>query len=69
MRVLILFLLLIFCIPLAWCQDHVQKSASMDQVLDPQRDFTLHDQDGKVFHLKDHRGHYSFVFWVYSMPG
>ena len=34
--------------------------------LNPQRDFTLHDQDGKVFHLKDHRGEIVLLFFGYT---
>jgi protein SCO1/2 len=35
-------------------------------VLNPQRDFTLHDQDGKIFHLKDHRGQVILLFFGYT---
>ncbi len=35
-------------------------------VLNPSRDFTLHDQDGKVFHLKDHRGQIILLFFGYT---
>ena len=34
-------------------------------VLNPERDFALTDQDGKVFHLKDHRGQIVIVFFGY----
>ena len=33
--------------------------------LNPDRDFTLTDQDGKVFHLKDHRGEVVLLFFGY----
>lgn len=33
--------------------------------LNPQRDFTLTDQDGKPFHLKDHRGQIVLLFFGY----
>jgi len=35
-------------------------------VLNSQRDFTLHDQDGKIFHLKDHRGQVVLLFFGYT---
>ena len=35
-------------------------------VLNPTRDFTLHDQDGKIFHLKDHRGQIVLLFFGYT---
>ena len=37
-----------------------------DEVLNPQRDFTLHDQEGKIFRLKDHRGEVILLFFGYT---
>ena len=43
------------------------KPVGMDYgVLNPQRDFTLHDQDGKIFHLKDHREQIVLIFFGYT---
>jgi len=43
------------------------KPVAMDLgVINPQRDFTLHDQDGKIFHLKDHRGQVVLLFFGYT---
>ena len=35
------------------------------QTLNPQKDFTLTDQNGQPFHLKDHRGELVFLFFGY----
>lgn len=35
-------------------------------LINPQRDFTLHDQDGKIFHLKNHRGQIVLLFFGYT---
>lgn len=35
--------------------------------LNPSGDFTLTDQDGAVFHLKDHRGQIILLFFGYTM--
>jgi len=60
-------------IPLAGCDNKADKpvtpmgSADVDYgALNPQRDFTLHDQDGKIFHLKDHRGEIVLLFFGYT---
>jgi len=43
------------------------KPVAMDLgVINPQRDFTLHDHDGKLFHLKDHRGQIILLFFGYT---
>jgi len=45
----------------------VRDQSGMDYgVINPQRDFTLHDQDGKIFHLKDHRGQVVLLFFGYT---
>lgn len=54
-------------LPLAGCQGQQNKPADTDYgMLNPQRDFTLHDQDGKVFYLKDHRGQIILLFFGYT---
>ncbi len=54
------------CLP-AWGQMQMDKSADMDLgIINPQKDFTLHDQDGKIFHLKDHRGQIVLLFFGYT---
>lgn len=43
------------------------KPVAMDLgVINPQRDFILYDQDGKIFHLKDHRGQIVLLFFGYT---
>ena len=37
----------------------------MFKILNPEQDFTLKDQDGKDFHLKDHRGKVILLFFGY----
>ena len=64
MRVLCLFLG--GCLLLAGCDNQKDKSLSIDQALNPARDFTLYDQDGKIFHLKDHRGQIVLLFFGYT---
>jgi protein SCO1 len=60
-------ILLSVCITWLGCQNQENKPAGVDYgVLNPQRDFTLHDQDGKIFHLKDHRGQIVLLFFGYT---
>ena len=62
-KIIFSIILLGFCIPWGGCENQEKKPADTDYgVLNPQRDFTLHDQDGKIFHLKDHRGKSFFYF-------
>jgi len=62
-----LCLLLSICISAISCEKPEGKSVDRDfGVLNPQRDFTLHDQEGKVFHLKDHRGQILLLFFGYT---
>jgi protein SCO1 len=56
---------LCLCIPLAGCEKQ-ESSPSLSTALNSQRDFTLHDQDGKIFHLKDHRGQIVLLFFGYT---
>jgi len=58
--------LCLYLIPIAGCDHQADQSPSMEEALNPQRDFTLHDQDGKLFHLKDHRGQIIFLFFGYT---
>ncbi len=53
---------LIICATLIGCE----KPSSGEGVLNPQRDFTLHDQNGGVFHLRDHRGQIVLLFFGYT---
>lgn len=55
------------CIPWAGCESQEGKSTDTNySVLNPQKDFTLHDQDGHIFHLKDHRGQFIILFFGYT---
>jgi protein SCO1/2 len=55
------------CFSWIGCEKQAAKSTGMDYgVLNPQRDFTLHDQDGKIFRLKDHRGEIILLFFGYT---
>jgi len=66
-RIIVLILFLGCCIPWAGCQSHENSSSDTDYgVLNSQRDFALHDQDGNVFHLKDHRGQIVLLFFGYT---
>jgi protein SCO1/2 len=54
-------------LPLGGCDDQAKKPSGMDYgLLNPQRDLTLHDQDGKIFRLKDHRGQIILLFFGYT---
>src|ERR1700689_4208713 len=67
MRIVSSCLLLVLCIAWAGCEKPDSKSADNDYgVINPQRDFTLHDQDGNIFHLKDHRGQIVLLFFGYT---
>jgi len=61
-----LCLLFVICAFGAGCDNQNKPSAGMEGVINPQRDFTLHDQDGQVFHLKDHRGQMVLLFFGYT---
>ncbi len=66
-KILFSIILLGICIPWAACKAQENKPTGMDfGALNPQRDFTLHDQDGKIFHLKDHRGQIVLLFFGYT---
>ena len=59
-------LTLLVCIPFAGCEKQGDKTVTMDVALNPQRDFILHDQDGNIFRLKDHRGQVILLFFGYT---
>jgi protein SCO1 len=64
---IILIIFLGVCVTLVGCEKQESKPAGMDYgVLNPQRDFTLHDQDGRIFHLRDHRGQIVLLFFGYT---
>ena len=63
---LIICLLFGICIPFVGCQKPEDKPAGLEDALNPQRDFTLHDQDGHVFHLSNHRGQIVLLFFGYT---
>lgn len=72
-KLFFLTLMMGICIPWVGCDKQEDKlgpplagPAGMGQALNPQRDFTLHDQDGKLFHLKDHRGQIVLLFFGYT---
>ncbi len=47
------------------CERHQDSRVHDYPSLNPQKDFVLTDQDGKPFHLKDHRGEVVFLFFGY----
>ncbi len=62
------FCSLVFCLSLGGlgCESRqTSQKGDMYAGLNPQRDFTLTDQDGKPFHLKDHRGQIVLLFFGY----
>ncbi len=70
-KVCFLAALLLTTILLAGCQQASQsqqeQSAAVDySLINPTRDFTLHDQDGKIFTLHDHRGQMVLLFFGYT---
>jgi protein SCO1/2 len=66
-KIFFLILFLVIGMPLARSENQEGRSTGMDYgVLNPQRDFSLHDQDGKIFHLKDHRGQIILLFFGYT---
>jgi len=66
-KIILSIIFLAVCIPWARCENQDGRSTAMDYgTLNPQRDFTLHDQDGKIFHLKDHRGEIILLFFGYT---
>jgi protein SCO1 len=66
-RLILSIILIGVCMPWAGCEKQESKPAGTDYgVINPQRDFTLHDQDGKIFHLKDHRGQIILLFFGYT---
>ncbi len=55
------------CMLWGGCENQKKMPAGMDYgALNPQRDFVLLDQDGNVFHLKDHRGQIILLFFGYT---
>src|ERR1700691_2849975 len=74
MRTMMLCLSFVFCFLWAGYENQENKTTSsmagqsaVDYgALNPQRDFTLHDQDGNIFHLKDHRGQIVLLFFGYT---
>src|SRR5580698_1407951 len=51
----------------AGCEKPQVPSTAEDySVINPEADFTLNDQDGKIFHLKDHRGQVILLFFGYT---
>lgn len=65
-KIIFSIIFLAVCLPWAGCEKPADKSLSLDQALNPQRDFVLHDQDGKIFQLKDHRGQIVLLFFGYT---
>ncbi len=66
-KIIFLIVLLGVCFSWVGCESQEKTSTGMDLgVINPQRDFTLHDQDGKIFHLKDHRGEVILLFFGYT---
>lgn len=57
-----------FCFFITACQKTESKPAGADFAMlnPPQGDFVLHDQEGKVFHLKNHRGQAVLLFFGYT---
>ncbi len=65
-KALILFLCIGLAFPLTGCGSRgSDESVKALSILNPERDFTLTDQNGKDFHLKDHRGKVVLLFFGY----
>lgn len=65
-KTLMLFLSIALALPLTGCEPRgSDERAQALSFLNPQRDFTLTDQDGKEFYLKDHRGKVILLFFGY----
>lgn len=54
-----------FLFGLTGCDSRQDERIKNFSVLNPQMDFTLKDQDGNDFHLKDHRGKAVLLFFGY----
>jgi protein SCO1/2 len=62
-----IILCLLICFSWSGCGKQEDKSTAGDYgVINPQRDFTLHDQDGHIFNLRDHRGQIVLLFFGYT---
>ncbi len=66
LRIGIFFVLVAFSTAMTGC-GHSEKEEALKKFasLNPSGDFTLTDQDGKEFHLKDHRGKTILLFFGY----
>ena len=54
------------CLSSQGCENKQKNATSVDYgLLNPQKDFTLTDQDGHIFQLKDHRGQVILLFFGY----
>ena len=51
---------------IAGCDKAQENSASLDEALNPKADFSLQDEDGHIFNLKDHRGQVVILFFGYT---
>ncbi|MDE2008910.1 MAG: SCO family protein [Candidatus Omnitrophica bacterium] len=69
-KVIFSILFLGFCFSWAGCGKQetapAADNAEAYSALNTQRDFTLHDDNGKIFHLKDHRGQIVLLFFGYT---
>lgn len=65
-RTMIMVLCLSVVLSVTGCESRPQdQRVEALAILNPERDFTLTDQDGKEFHLKDHRGKVVLLFFGY----
>ena len=65
-HIFFIIILLAICVPSGRCESQGSLISGDYGVINPERDFTLHDQDGKIFHLKDHRGEVVLLFFGYT---
>ncbi len=65
-KALMVFMGICLLLPLTGCESRESNErVKALAILNPERDFTLTDQDGKEFHLKDHRGKVVLLFFGY----
>lgn len=56
---------IVFLMTLGWTRQKNQQAIKYYAVMNPEFDFSLKDQDGRDFHLRDHRGQIVLLFFGY----
>ncbi len=64
LKILFVLLVLGLSLSLGGCEERDERYQDY-KLINPSRDFTLKDQDGKWFHLKDHRDEVVLLFFGY----